>query len=409
MALRFLTAGESHGPAVMAILDGLPAGLPISLEAIDAALRRRQVGLGAGRRMKIEHDRVRVLAGVMAGLTTGSPLSLLIENCDHARWKGRPVSAFSIPRPGHADLAGAIKYGFGDLRPALERASARETAARVAVGVVCLQLLEQFDIHVGGYVASIGEVASDLSQVPLLERPLRALSSPAGCPDPAASDRMVLRIQQVMQEKDTLGGVIEVIAWGVPAGLGSCAEWDRRLDSRIGAAMLSIPAIKGVEIGPAFENTRLPGTQAHDPIQLEGERLVRPTQHSGGLEGGLTTGQPIVVRAAMKPIATTLTPQPSVDLASGEPAETQYERSDFCPVPRAVPVLESMLEFVLAEALMEKLGGDSLDEMRPRFSSLRQASIKELRMGGGEFVYWPEELDNQNNAGETDEFEKNAS
>lgn len=391
MGLHFLTAGESHGPALVAILEGMPAGLPVNVEAIDAFLARRQHGAGAGPRMKVEKDRAEIQAGVMAGYTTGAPLAILIENQDHARWKDRPIPAFTIPRPGHADLAGAIKYGYQDLRPALERASARETAARVAVGAICRMLLEQFDIHTGGYVVSIGEVASDLSDIPLTERSTRALDSAVGCPDTVASEKMAARIQQVIQAKDTLGGVIEVVAWGVPAGLGSYAQWDRRLDARLGAGLLSIPAVKGVEIGPAFENAGLPGTQVQDPIQREGDRLVRPTNRSGGLEGGVTTGQPIVLRAAMKPIATTLTPQPSVDLASGKSTTTHYERSDFCPVPRAVPVLEAMLAFVLADALIDKLGGDSLDEMRPRFETLRQARLGDLQMDGGEANYWPDE------------------
>ncbi len=391
MALRFLTSGESHGPALVAILEGLPAGLRLPSEVIDAELARRQHGLGAGPRMKLEKDTARLLGGVMAGQTTGAPLAILIENLDHARWRGRPIPPFTIPRPGHADLSGAIKYGFRDLRPALERASARETAARVAVGAVCRHFLAQFDIHLGGYVISIGEVTADVSSIPLADRPALAEASPVRCPDPVASERMQTRIRQVMQERDTLGGVLEVAAWGVPPGLGSYAQWDRRLDARLGAALLSVPAIKGVEIGPAFENTRLPGTQVQDPILLAGDRLVRPANRSGGLEGGITTGQPILLRAAMKPIATTLTPQKSVDLSSGEQVDTQYERSDFCPVPRAVPVLEAMLAFVLAEALVEKLGGDALEEMRPRFQALRQARLEDLTMDGKEVVFWPED------------------
>ena len=281
--------------------------------------------------MKMEKDRARLLAGVLAGRTSGAPLAILIENLDHARWRGRPIPAFTVPRPGHADLTGAIKYAYRDLRLAMERASARETAARVAVGAVCQVLLEQFAIHVGGYVASIGEVAADLSAIPVLERPIKAAASPVCCPDPLASQRMETRIREVMQARDTLGGVIEVLAWGVPPGLGSYVQWDRRLDARLGAALLSIPAIKGVEIGPAFENTRQVGSQVQDPILLEGQRLVRPTDRSGGLEGGITTGQPILLRLAMKPIATTLTPQPSVDLELGEQVQTQIRALRFLP------------------------------------------------------------------------------
>ena len=395
MSLHFLTAGESHGPALVTILEGLPAGLRLEAELINRDLARRQTGVGAGPRMKIEQDNAQILAGVMEGRTTGAPLAMLIENQDHVKWRGKPVKPFTIPRPGHADLSGAVKYGYDDLRPALERASARETAARVAVGSVCKHLLAQFDIRVGGYVASIGGIWADLSDIPLLERPARAEQSEVRCPDPTSGKKMAARIRQIMQEKDTLGGVIEVVAWGLPAGLGSFAQWDRRLDARLGAAMLSVQAVKGVEIGPAFENAALPGTQVQDAIRLEGEDLTRPSLRNGGLEGGVTTGQPVWLRVAMKPIATTLTPQSSVDLAKGKEVQTQYERSDFCPVPRAVPVLEGMLAFVLADALLEKLGGDSLEEMLPRFATLRRARLSDLRMRpesrGAEHIFWPEE------------------
>jgi chorismate synthase len=391
MSLNFLTAGESHGPALTAILEGMPAGLEIAAEAINRELQRRQRGLGAGPRMKLENDAVRILGGVMAGKTTGAPLALLIKNRDHVKWRGRAVTPFTIPRPGHADLSGAIKYGYRDLRPALERASARETAARVAVGAICKIFLGELGINVGGYVCAIGEVSADLSGIPLEERPARAEMSPVRCPDETASAAMEGRIQQVMQDRDTLGGVIEVLVQGVPAGLGSFAQWNQRLEARLGAALLSVPAIKGVEIGPAFENARLPGTQAQDAIHLEGENLVRLGEHNGGLEGGVTTGQPVVLRAAMKPIATTLTPQASVDLATSQEVQTQYERSDFCPVPRAVPILEAMVAFTLAQALLEKLGGDSMDEIRPRYAALRRPRLDDLQMDGSAHVFWPEE------------------
>jgi chorismate synthase len=391
MPLRFLTAGESHGPALVAILDGLPAGLPLSPEVIRHDLARRQRGYGAGPRMKLEQDEALILGGVMDGVTSGAPLALLINNRDHEKWRGRAVEALTTPRPGHADLSGAIKYGYHDLRPSLERASARESAARVAIGAACRALLAQFGITLGGYVLSIGEVGTELGDMPYAERISRALESEVSCPSPEGTQAMQARIQRAIQERDTLGGVIEVVALGVPPGLGSYAQWDRRLDARVGAAVLSIPAIKGCEIGPAFENSRLPGTQAHDPILLEGRDLTRPTDRSGGLEGGITTGQPLIVRAAMKPIATTLTPQPSVDLATGQPASTHYERSDFCPVPRAVVIVEAMLAFVLADALLEKLGGDSLAEMLPRFAALRQARLDDLPMDGEAHIFWPAE------------------
>src|SRR3990170_4730564 len=390
MKLKLLTAGESHGPALVAILDGLPAGLPLTPEVINHDLARRQQGYGAGPRMKIEHDDARIVGGVMAGITTGAPLAIMIENRDHEKWRGKAVEPLTAPRPGHADLSGAIKYGFNDLRPALERASARETAARIAVGAACRQLLSQFGITVGGYVTSIGEVSAGLEGLAYPERIARAAGSDVSCPDPQAAEAMRARIRRVMDERDTLGGVIEVVALGLPPGLGSYAQWDGRLEARLGAAVLSIQAMKGVEIGPAFANTRLPGTQVHDPILLEGESLTRPSDHSRGLEGGITTGQPLIVRAAMKPIATTLTPQPTVDLATGEPSPTRYERSDFCPVPRAVVIVEAMVAFVLANALLDKLGGDSLAEMLPRFETLRGARLADLRMDNTPHTWWPE-------------------
>jgi chorismate synthase len=391
MPLRFLTAGESHGPALLAILDGMPAGLPFDLQAINAELARRQQGYGAGPRMKIEQDFAQILGGVMEGLTTGAPLAFQIDNRDHAKWRGKPIDAFTIPRPGHADLSGAIKYGYRDLRPALERASARETAARVAVGAVCKLLLAHFGIQVGGYVVAIGEVSAVLGDLPFQQRFALAEQSDVRCPDPVAAEDMRQRIHQIIQQRDTLGGVIEIVVLGLPPGLGSYAQWDRRLEARLGAALLSVQAIKGVEFGEAFTNARLPGTQAHDPIRLEQDDLVRPTHRAGGLEGGVTVGEPLVMRAAMKPIATTLSPQPTVDLATGLETPTTYERSDFCPVPRAVPILEAMAAFVLADALLEKLGGDSLEEMRPRFAALRRARLSDLPMEGGEHCFWPDE------------------
>lgn len=392
MPLRMLTAGESHGPALTVILDGLPAGLALDPQAIARDMARRQHGYGAGPRMKLERDNAIVLGGVMEGRTTGAPLAMQVENSDYAKWKGRAVEPFPTPRPGHADLTGALKFGYSDLRPALERASARETAARVAAGAVCRALLAEFGIRVGGYVVSIGAVDAHLEGMPFEERIRRALESEVSCPDEQAASAMQLAIREIMQARDTLGGVIEVAALGLPPGLGSFTQWDRRLEARLGAAILSVQAIKGVEFGPAFENARLPGTQAHDPIRLgpDSGELERTANRSGGLEGGVTTGQPLVLRAAMKPIATTLTPQPTVDLASGEETDTHYERSDFCPVPRAVVILEAMTAFVLADALLEKLGGDSLDEMRPRFAALRRARMEDLHIDGQPHVYWPE-------------------
>ncbi|MFC2042931.1 chorismate synthase [Chloroflexota bacterium] len=388
MRLRYLTAGESHGPALTAILEGLPAGMPLPVDVINKELTRRQKGYGSGARMKIEKDAVKILGGVMEGKTTGAPLALLIENRDHEKWKDKPIAAFTTPRPGHADLTGVIKYGYSDIRPTLERASARETAARVAVGAVCKQFLSQFDVVVGGWVISIGGIEAQLDKLSLEKRLEMVEKSPVRCPDERASERMMTRIKQIMKEGDTLGGIIEVVALGLPAGLGSYVHWDRRLDARMGAVLLSVPAVKGVEIGPAFENSHLSGTQAHDAIRLNGEELVRTSNRAGGLEGGITNGQPLILRAAMKPIATTLTPQETVDLRTGEEVLTQYERSDFCPVPRAVPILEAEVAYVLADSLLEKLGGDSIDEMISRFDNLRRPRLRDLDVDGEEHVYW---------------------
>jgi len=390
MSLRFLTAGESHGPVITAILEGLPAGLSLTNEVIDHELVRRQKGYGSGPRMRIEQDAVQILSGVLEGATTGAPIALQIPNKDHQKWRGKEIEPFVIPRPGHADLTGTLKYGYNDLRPVLERASARETAARVAVGAVCKHLLAQFNIQVGGYVSAIGEVVADLESIPFEERTSRAEESEVRCPDPAAAEHMSEAIKAIMQARDTLGGIIEVLALGLPPGLGSHVHWDRRLEARLGAAVLSVQAIKGVEIGPAFENTRKPGTQVQDAIFVEDDQLLRTSHRNGGLEGGITTGQPLLIRAAMKPIATMLTPQQTVDLESGKAVGTQYERSDFCPVPRAVPILDAMISFVLADALIEKLGGDSLSEMQTRYQSLPQNRLSDFDLDGEDHVWWPE-------------------
>ena len=394
--LRFLTAGESHGPSLTAILDGMPAGLKLTASIIDLELARRQKGYGSGGRMKIEKDTVQILGGVMDGQTTGAPIALLVQNDDHIKWKGKAVEPMTAPRPGHVDLTGAVKYGYKDLRPALERASARETAMRVAAGVVCKHFLSQFGIVVGGYVKSIGEVEAELNGSNYQTWFDAAKESDVRCPDYVAAEKMRARIEEIIHAKDTLGGVLEIVALNVPVGLGSFVQWDRRLEAKLAMAVMSVQAIKGVEFGDAFANAKIVGTQAHDAIDLQhsnpstssGQRLQRSTNRAGGIEGGISNGQPIVIRAAMKPIATTLTPQQTVDFASGQESPTKYERSDFCPVPRAVPILESMVAFVLADALIEKLGGDSMDEMLPRFESLRKTSLEDLQMDNTPHVFW---------------------
>ncbi len=390
MTLRFLTAGESHGPSLTAILDGMPAGLSITPEIINKELTRRQQGYGSGGRMKIEKDTVQILGGVMAGETTGAPIALVVQNDDHVKWKGKAVEPMTAPRPGHADLTGAVKYGYKDLRPALERASARETTMRVAVGAVCKHFLAQFGIIVGGYVSSIGEIQADFSDMPYEERFTRAEGSDVRCPIDSSAQKMRDEIEKTIHGKNTLGGILEVVALNVPVGLGSFVQWDKRLEAKLALAVMSVQAIKGVEVGDAFENAKRIGTQAHDPINIRPATfdLRRSTNRAGGTEGGISNGQPIIIRAAMKPIATTLTPQQTVDLALGENAPTKYERSDFCPVPRAVPILEAMVAFVLADALIEKLGGDSLNEMKPRFESLRKVTLEDLPMDNIPHVFW---------------------
>src|SRR5512145_2814910 len=390
MTLRFLTAGESHGPALTAILDGMPAGLPILPDIINKELARRQKGYGSDGRMKIEKDTVQILGGVMAGETTGAPLALLVQNDDHIKWKGKAVEPMTAPRPGHADLTGAVKYGYKDLRPALERASARETTMRVAAGAVCKHFLAQFGVIVGGYVASIGEVTADFGDMPYEERFTRAEESDVRCPVETSAEKMRTEIEKTIHGKNTLGGVLEIVALNLPVGLGSFVQWDRRLEAKLAMAIMSVQAIKGVEVGDAFENAKRMGTEAHDPINLQPSTfdLRRSTNRAGGTEGGVSNGQPIVIRAAMKPIATTLVPQQTVDLAKGENAPTKYERSDFCPVPRAVLILEAMVAFVLADALLEKLGGDSLEEMRPRWGTLHRSTLEDLPMDNIPHVFW---------------------
>jgi chorismate synthase len=386
--LRYLTAGESHGPSLTGVLEGMPAGLRLDEATIARDLERRQRGFGASARMKIEHDHAVITGGVLAGASTGAPIALTIANADHVNWAARDIAPMTVPRPGHADLTGAVKYGYRDLRLALERASARETAMRVAIGACCRALLAEFGIAIGGYVASIGEVVAELGEPPadpgeFAERFVLAEGNDVRCPDAAAAARMHDAIAAVITDRDTLGGVVEVAALHVPAGLGSYVHLDRRLDARLAGALMSVNAVKGVEIGLGFAGARRRGTQAHDAIALDpggsGE-LVRPSNRAGGLEGGISNGNPIVVRAAIKPIATTLAPQRSVDLATGQSAETKYERSDFCQVPRGVAIVEAMVAIVLADALLEKLGGDSIAEMRPRFDALRELRCSQLPM-----------------------------
>jgi len=405
--IRFTTAGESHGKALVALLEGIPAGLGLLAEDVNHQLRRRMGGYGRGARMKIEADAVEFLSGVRAGETLGSPIAMLIPNRDWENWADvmgaepdggsseSPPGSWDIgnrtaaggrrrqvtrPRPGHADLVGVLKYDRSDARDILERASARETAARVACGAVCRRLLREFGVEIGSHVVELGPVRATLPDP--LPTPLNeaADGSPVRCLDPQAGEAMMRAIDAAKNAGDTLGGIVEVVARGVVLGLGSHVSWDRKLDGRIAQAVMSVPAVKGVEIGLGFEAARRRGSEVHDEIlRASGETgavsgsltggFRRRTNRAGGLEGGMTTGEPLVVHVAMKPISTLMQPLATVDLTTGERAQAQSERSDVSAVPAMGVIAEAMLGMVLAQAMVEKFGGDSLGEMRANFDA----------------------------------------
>jgi chorismate synthase len=381
--LRFLTAGESHGPALTVIVEGLPAGLAVDRAAIDADLRRRQGGYGRGGRMKIETDSVELLSGVRHGFTLGSPVALLVRNRDFANWSDvmspdpQPETArqrrrLRYPRPGHADLAGALKYLTTDLRNVLERASARETTARVAAGALARCLLGAAGVHVRSHVLRVGEAALPSPQPRSWNELERVEQSPVRCVDADASAAMVAEIDKAKGAGDSLGGVFEVVALGLPAGLGSFAHWDRRLDGRLAQALMSIPAVKAVAVGEGFAAGRTPGSAFHDEILFDDERgLHRGSNRAGGLEGGVTNGEELRVQAVIKPIPTLLVPLRSIDLLTKQPQSASVERSDTCVVPAAAVVGEAMVAWVLADALLQKLGGDSLTELLEHLEASR--------------------------------------
>jgi chorismate synthase len=387
--LRFTTAGESHGKALVATVEGLPAGLPVTAEWVNRELARRMQGYGRGARMKIERDQIEWLSGVRAGETLGSPVAMLIPNRDWTNWED--VMAYEAadtpgelrrrrvtrPRPGHADLAGVLKYDRLDARDILERASARETTARVAAGALAKRLLHEFGVEIGSHVVSLGgiEVARGELPVPLNDA---ADQSEIRVLDRTAEAEIIRRIDAAKQAGDTLGGEVEVVARGVVVGLGSHVSWDRKLDGRLAGMLMSIPAVKAVEIGMGFETAWRPGSEVHDPIEsgADGQRgggadprggFRRPTNNAGGLEGGITTGEPVVVKVGMKPISTLMSPLPTVDLASGQPAKAVSERSDITAVPAMGVIAEAVVALVLADAMLEKFGGDSLAEMRRNY------------------------------------------
>ncbi|OGN91163.1 MAG: chorismate synthase [Chloroflexi bacterium RBG_13_48_17] len=368
---RFLTAGESHGKGLIAVIEGMVSGLPIGEDYIAQDLKRRQAGYGRSARMKIEQDKAEIISGVRHGLTIGSPISLLIWNRVWEDWRevmsvasiGKKIQPINTPRPGHADLAGITKYGVEDIRLVLERASARETAVRVAVGAVARRFLDEFGISMHSHTISVGK---HLAKQPKSINWKQVEKSPVRCADATAEKAMMAAIDEAKAEGDTLGGVFEVIAAGVPVGLGSHVQWDRRLNGQIAQAVMSIPAIKGVEIGDGFSVANKKGSKAQDVIEISPKGAVLPwhraTNNAGGIEGGMSNGEPIVVRAAVKPIATLGKPLPSIDLKTGKKAEAHYERSDICVVPAAGVIGEAMLSVVLANAMLEKFGGDHLKE-----------------------------------------------
>jgi chorismate synthase len=389
--LRWLTAGESHGPALVAVLDGVPAGVELTSAEIAHELARRRLGYGRGARMSFEQDQVEIIGGLRHGVTLGSPVAVRVGNSEWPKWQtvmaADPVdpelleaqarnAPLTRPRPGHADLAGMQKYGHSDARPVLERASARETAARVAVGTVAKALLHQaFGIGIVSHVVELGPVAAKPGLHARLEDAERIDADPLRCLDPEASARMVAEVDAAKKEADTLGGVVEVLAYGVPPGLGSHTQWDRKLDSRLAAALMSIQAIKGVEIGDAFTQARSRGSVAHDEIAPTATGVRRLTDRAGGLEGGMTSGEPVRVRAAMKPISSLNRPLSTVDVATGEPATAINQRSDVCAVPAAAVVAEAMVALVLAEAATEKFGGDSVPEMRRNLAGYLESLV----------------------------------
>ena len=392
--LRFLTAGESHGKGLVAILEGVPAGLAIDFDMITAQLRRRQGGYGRGRRMAIESDRAEALGGVRHGVSTGAPIALFIPNKDWENWQrtmysepeqpadasGADRPAVTRPRPGHADLAGVVKYGHDDIRDVLERASARETAARVAVGSIARQLLCQLGTEIVSHVVSIGSISVG-DPLALTYEDVRGIQpdAPLHCADADAESKMIAEIDRARDAGDTMGGSFEVIAHDVPPGLGSYVQWDRKLDGRLGQALMSIPAIKAVGIGRGPAVSSLPGSRIHDEILPPSDRplnatarLTRPTNNAGGLEGGVTNGEDLRITGYMKPIATLMKPLRSVDLTTLEESPAAIERSDVCAVPAAAVVAEAMVAFVLADAAIEKFGGDSMTELLANWQAFRQ-------------------------------------
>ena len=381
MKIKYLTAGESHGPELTAIVEGIPSNFEVTKEYIDKFLLRRQKTLGSGGRMNIEKDQVLITSGVVNKLTTGGPIALKIINKDWQNWKDKEIEPYVVPRPGHADLVGTLKYNHDDIRHTLERASARETAIRCAVGAIAHQILSQLNIQLVGFVSSIGSqsfnptnIADITSFKNLIEQ------SDVSCPDKNTADLMIKEIKDARKKKDTLGGAITCVAINYPPGCGSYVQFDRKLDAKISSSMISVQSVKAVEIGNGFDASKKYGTEVQDQIKLDNNKIKRISNNLGGFEGGMSTGEPIMVTSYLKPISTTLTPIKSVDLHSGKETETIYERSDTCAVPRAVPIFEGVLSLDLLNSLIEKTGGDSKDEIAKRVENLQNYNIEDFEL-----------------------------
>lgn len=386
--IRFLTAGESHGPALVGIIEGVPSNVPLTVEDINIHLFRRMQGYGRGGRMKIEKDQIEILTGVRFSKTFGAPITFMIRNKDWDNWQermkidgnGESISKITIPRPGHADLVGYEKYRFDDIRPVIERSSARETATRVAMGSVSRKFLKELGIEIGSHIVALESISYPNQEIPIeIIQPLiqkggeylwkSADESPVRCLDKSLELKMIERIDWAKDKGDTLGGIFEIIVTGLPQGLGTYVQYDRKLDAQLAAAIVSIPAVKGVEIGFGFANAQRPGSQVHDPIIFDENKYSRTTNRAGGTEGSMTTGMPLIIRGAMKPIPTLIDALPSVDVKTKEPIKARVERSDVCALPAASVVGESVVATVIANALLEKFGGDSLEEIKERLFS----------------------------------------
>jgi chorismate synthase len=381
MKIKYLTAGESHGPELTAIVEGIPSNFEVTKEYIDKFLLRRQKTLGSGGRMNIEKDQVLITSGVVNKLTTGGPIALKIINKDWQNWKDKEIEPYVVPRPGHADLVGTLKYNHDDIRHTLERASARETAIRCAVGAIAHQILSQLNIQLVGFVSSIGSQSFNPTNIDDITSFKNLIEqSDVSCPDKNAADLMIKEIKDARKKKDTLGGAITCVAINYPPGCGSYVQFDRKLDAKISSSMISVQSVKAVEIGNGFEASKKYGTEVQDQIKLDNNKIKRISNNLGGFEGGMSTGEPIMVTSYLKPISTTLTPIKSVDLHSGKETETIYERSDTCAVPRAVPIFEGVLSLDLLNSLIEKTGGDSKDEIAKRVDNLQNYNIEDFEL-----------------------------